>query len=290
MTSDTSYAVASWGQYGLAALKVVLFVGLLAALWELINALTRFDDEKELFDRRNVAYAVVRTAIVLAQAVAMLPLLGVTDGGWTDVWALIGWGVAILVVMIAVNFVVDALIRHPGGLSALDRTSLSAAVLKAGVYLAVGLVFHGALSGTAPTVGQAIASTAVFTVLGLVALAVAFVLIRLLLPVGRRRRNADEPSLAGAIVSAGVLIGLGLVLRVAIAGDFVSWGSGLVGFAVTFAAGFVGLIVVVLLVDLLIIRNRRLRDIVDHDEVVPAVVMAVMVIAVALGASVAVVV
>lgn len=289
MIFQTPSTVATWGDYGLAALKVVLFVALLAALWELINVLTRFDDEQELFDRRNVGYAVVRSAIVLAQAVAMLPLLGVTDGGWTDVWALLGWGAAILVVMVAVNSVVDAVVRHPGGLSSMDRTSLSAAVRKAGVYLAAGLVFQGALSGTAPDLGQAVAATAVFGGLGLVALVVAFVVMGLVLPIGRPRRGAADPTLAGAIVSAGVLIGLGLVLRGAIAGDFVSWGSGLLGFAVTFVAGFVGLVLVVFLVDLLIIRRRRLRDIVARDEVIPAVVMAVMVVAVALGASTAVV-
>lgn len=288
MTIDPEYSVATWGEYGLAAVKVLVFVLLLAALWELVNALTRFDDEQELFDRRNVGYAVVRTSIVLAQAAAMLPLLGVTHGGWDDVWSLIGWGVGIFVVMVGLNFVVDALVRHPGGLSALDRTSLSAAVLKAGVYLAAGLVFHAALSGTAPTLGQAIASSVVFAALGLVALVVAFALLRLVLPVGRGR--PDGSTLAGSIVSAGVLIGLGLVLRSAIAGDFTSWGSGLLGFAVTFVAGFVGLVVVVLLVDLLIIRSRRLRQIVDGDEVLPAVVMAVMVLAVALGASTVVVV
>ncbi len=287
MTTDT---VPTWGEYGFAALEVVLFVLLLAGLWELINVLTRFDDEKELFDRRNVPYALVRSAIVAAQAVAMLPLLQVTNGGWDDVWSLLGWGVAILVVMLGVNAVVDLLIAHPGGLSALDRTSLSAAVLKAGVYLASGLVFHAALSGTAPTLAQAIASTAVFAALGLVALVVAFRLLGLLGLFGRRGRAVGEVSLAGSIVSAGVLIGLGLVLRSAIAGDFTGWGSGLLGFAVTFVAGLVGLALVVLLVDLLIVRSRRLRRIVENDEVLPAVVMAVMVIAVALGASTVVVV
>jgi uncharacterized membrane protein YjfL (UPF0719 family) len=289
MTIDTGYAVPSWSDYGFAALKVVLFALLLAALWELINKLTHFDDEKELFDRRNVAYTVVRTAVVLAQGIAMLPLLGVSNGGWGDVVSLLAWGAAILVVMLALNSVVDALVRHPGGLSALDRTSVSAAVLKAGVYLAAGLVFHAALSGTAPSLGQAIASTAVFATLGLAALVLAFLLLGRLLPVGRGRRGA-ESSLAGAIVSAGVLIGLGLVLRSAIAGDFTGWASGLLGFGVTFVAGFVGLVVVVVLIDVLVIRSRRLRQIVERDEVLPAVVMSAMVLAVALGASTVVVV
>lgn len=280
MTIDT---VPTWGDYGFAALKVVLFVALLVALWELVNALTRFDDEKELFDRGNLPYALVRVSIVLGQAIATVPLLGVTDGGWNDVGALLGWGAAIVVVMIGLNFVVDALVRHPGGLSALDRTSVSSAVVKGGMYLAAGLVLHAALSGSAPSLGQAIASTAVFALLGLVALVLAYRLLGLVLPLGRRR--GATPPLAGAIVSAGVLIGLGLVLRSAIAGDFAGWGSGLLGFAVTFVAGFIGLVVVVLLVDLVLIRSRRLRQIVADDEVLPAVVMSALVVAVALGAS-----
>ncbi|WP_111765775.1 hypothetical protein [Nakamurella deserti] len=285
MTIDT---VPTWGDYGFAALKVVLFVALLVALWELVNALTRFDDEKELFDRGNLPYALVRVAIVLAQAIATVPLLGVTDGGWNDVGALLGWGAAIVVVLVGLNFVVDALVRHPGGLAALDRASVSSAVVKAGMYLAAGLVLHAALSGSAPSLGQAIASTAVFAVLGLVALVLAYRLLGLVLPLGRRR--GATPPLAGAIVSAGVLIGLGLVLRSAIAGDFSGWGSGLLGFAVTFVAGFLGLVVVVLLVDLVLIRSRRLRQIVAQDEVLPAVVMSALVVAVALGASTVVVV
>ena len=286
MTLDT---VPTWGDYGFAAIKAVLFVVLLVALWELINVLTRFDDEKELFDRRNLPYTVVRVSIVLAQAVATLPLLGVTGGGWGDVGALLGWGAAVLVVMLGLNAVVDALVRHPGGLSALDRTSTAAAVVKGGMYLAAGLVVHGALSGTAPSFGEALAATVVFAVLGLLALVVAFRLLALVLPL--RRQAADgSVSLAGSIVTAGVLVGLGLVLRSAIAGDFAGWGSGLLGFAVTFVAGFVGLVVVVLLVDLVIIRSRRLRQIVDADEVLPAVVMCAMVVAVALGASTVVVI
>ena len=258
MTLDT---VPTWGDYGFAAVKAVLFVVLLVALWELINVLTRFDDEKELFDRRNVPYTVVRVSIVLAQAIATLPLLGVTGGGWGDVGALLGWGAAVLVVMLGLNAVVDALVRHPGGLSALDRTSTAAAVVKGGMYLAAGLVLHGALNGTAPSFGEALAATVVFAALGLLALVVAFRLLALVLP-----------------------------LRRAISGDFAGWGSGLLGFAVTFVAGFVGLVAVVLLVDLVVIRSRRLRQIVDADEVLPAVVMSAMVIAVALGASTVVVI
>ncbi len=286
MTLDT---VPTWADYGFAAIKVVLFVALLVALWELINVLTHFDDEQELFDRHNLPYAVVRVSIVLAQAVAMLPLLGVTRGGWGDVGASLGWGAAVLLVMIGVNAVVDALVRHPGGLKALDRTSTASAVVKGGMYLAVGLVLHGALSGSAPSFGEAVAATAVFALLGVIALVVAVRVLALVLPL-RRRRADGEPSLAGAIVTGGVLVGLGLVLRSAIAGDFAGWGDGLLGFAVTFVAGLVGLVVVVVLVDLAIIRSRRLRQIVDADEVLPAIVMSAMVIAVALGASTVVVV
>ena len=284
MTSLDQYAsVPTWGEYGLAAVKVLLFVLLLVALWELINVLTHFDDEHELFEKRNAPYAIVRISIVLGQAIAMTPLLGVTSGGWSDVGTLLGWGVGVLVALLLVNLVIDRVVKHPGGLSAVHQSSMAAAVVKGGVLLASGLVFHAALSGTAPSIGIAVASTAVFSVLGLAGLVLAYFVLGFLGPFARRGRQNDDSALAAAIVSAGVLIGLGLVMRTAIAGDFTTWADGLIGFAVTFVAGFVLLVVVVWLIDLLIIRSRHMNQIVANNEVLPAVVMSSMVVAVALG-------
>lgn len=280
---DQYVSVPSWGEYGLAAVKVVVFVLLLVALWELINALTHFDDEHELFEKRNAPYAIVRIAVVLGQAIAMTPLLGVTGGGWSDVGTLAAWGVGVLVALLLVNLVTDRVVRHPGGLSAVHQSSMAAAVVKGGVLIASGLVFHAALSGTAPTVGIAVAASAVFAVLGLAGLILAYWLLGFLGPFRHRGRQGDDSGLAAAVVSAGVLIGLGLVMRTAIAGDFISWADGLLGFAVTFVGGFVLLVIVVWLIDLLIIRSRHLKQIVAGNEVLPAIVMSAMVVSVALG-------
>ncbi|GAA2010106.1 DUF350 domain-containing protein [Nakamurella flavida] len=283
MNLDQYASVPTWGEYGLAALKVLVFVLLLVALWELINALTRFDDEHELFEKRNAPYAVVRVSIVLGQAFAMTPLLGVTAGGWSDVGTLLAWGVGVLVALLLVNLVVDRVVKHPGGLSAVHQSSMAAAVVKGGVLLASGLVFRSALSGTAPSIGIAVASTAVFAVLGLAGLVLAYWVLGFLGPFRRRGQQDDGSDLAAAIISAGVLVGLGLVMNTAIAGDFTGWTDGLLGFAVTFVAGFVLLVAVVWVIDLLIIRSRHMNQIVQNNEVLPAVVMSAMVVAVALG-------
>ncbi|WP_456238373.1 DUF350 domain-containing protein [Nakamurella leprariae] len=286
MITDQPYVLPDWESWGLAGLKILLFVGLLAALWELINALTHVDDEQELFTRRNVPYAVVRIALVAAQAIAMVPLLGYTTGAfWSELGTLAGWGVGILVVLLALGAVGNRVLGvGPAPSASAGSAALPAAVVQGGFLVAAGLVFHAALSGTAPSIGTAIASSLVFAALGLVALLLAHVVMMTIGPFGRHVRPQGS-NLATAVMTAGVLIGLGLVLRTAISGDFMGWGAGLAGFAVTAVAGLIGLLVLVWLIDLLIIRSRHMRDIVGRDEVLPAVVMATMVVAVSLGVS-----
>jgi uncharacterized membrane protein YjfL (UPF0719 family) len=285
-STDQPYVLPAWEAWGLAGLKILLFVALLAALWELINALTRVDDEEELFTRRNVPYAVVRVSLVAAQAIAMMPLLGYTTGAfWTELGTLAAWGAGILVVLLGLGAVGNRVLGvGPSPSASSGPAALPAAVVQGGFLIAAGLVFHAALSGTAPSIGTAIASSLVFSLLGIIALLVAHVVLTAVGPFGRRLRPRGA-NLASAVMTAGVLIGLGLILRASIAGDFMGWGSGLAGFAVTFLAGLIGLVVLVWLIDLLIIRSRHMRDIVGRDEVLPAVVMGSMVVAVSLGVS-----
>ncbi|GGL86332.1 DUF350 domain-containing protein [Nakamurella endophytica] len=281
MIADQTYVLPTWSQYGLAGAKVLLFALFVAGLWELVNVFTRYDDEVELFDRRNVPYAVVRISLVLAQGIAMMPLVGYTTGTfWTEVGTLAGWAAGILVVLLVITVAGDRRLRH----RATAESDLGSAIVRGGYVLAAGLVLNAALSGTAPDVGTAIASSIVFAALGIVGLLLAFFVLRIGGLFGRRG-TTGRTGLAGGIVSAGVLISLGLVLRTAVAGDFLGWRNGILSFLATFAAGLVGLVVLTWLIDLVLIRSRRLSGIVGRDEALPASVMAGLLVAVSLGIS-----
>ena len=278
----TKYNLPGFGDYAVAGLKIVVVVAFLIVLWAAIDRLTAFDDEKELFERRNLAYVVVRVSILLAQAIALLPLIGtVGDTVWDDVGPLLAWGAGVTVVLLALNWVFDATIHHHGGLDSLATGSVADAVAKGGFYLASGLIFNAALSGTASSTGQAIAATIVFSALGFVGLLLGYALLGLIGPF-RRRKQLGENNLAASVISAGLVIGLGFVLRLAIAGDFTGWAAGLVGFAVTFVLGYVLLVLLIFVVDLVVVRSHNLRGIVNQNEVAAGCVMAVMLIAVGL--------
>jgi len=122
----------------------------------------------------------------------------------------------------------------------------------------------------------------VFAALGLVALLIGYLVLGLIGPFrGRRKQGTND--LAASILSAGVVVGLGFILRLAIAGDFSGWGSGVVGFAVTFVLGYVLLVVLIFVLDLVLVRSHNLRQIVDGNETVAASVMAAILVAVALA-------
>lgn len=279
----TKYNLPGFGDYAVAALKVLIVVALMVILWLVIDRITRFDDEKELFLHRNMAYAVLRIGIIGCQAVALLPLVGVNSGGsvWEDVGPLLGWGAAVTVVILLLNVVLDRLLHRRSDADSLTTISMADAVSRGGLYLATGLILNAALSGTAPSLGQAIAASIVFAVLGLVALLLGYFVLGLIGPF-RNRRAAGGNDLAAAIISTGVVIGLGFILRLAIAGDFTGWAAGIIGFAVTFVLGYVLLVVLIFLLDAVLVRSHNLREIVSGNETVAATVMAAVLVSVAL--------
>lgn len=273
----------SVGQYSLAALKVVIFVAFLVVMWVVLDLVTTFDDEKELFDKNNAGYALVRISILLAQAIALLPLLGTNSGQvWPDIRPLLGWGAGASVVLIGLNWVFDRAVHRTGGRDGLLTESAADSAVKAGLYIASGLVINAALSGTAPGLGTSVLATLVFGVLGMAAVVLGYLLLGVVGPF-RRRRKWGEANLAASVLSAGVLVALGFMLRLAVAGDFQGWGAGLAGFAVTAALGYVLLLLLIYVVDLFVVRSRTLAQIVAGNEVVAAAVMAFILISVGLG-------
>ncbi|MEO8748848.1 MAG: DUF350 domain-containing protein, partial [Allobranchiibius sp.] len=233
----------------------------------------------------NSAYATVRIGILLAQGIALLPLLSIQTGAvWTDIRPLLGWGAGASIVLVALNWVFDLAIRRSGGLDGLLTESAPDSLVKAGLYIASGLVINAALSGTAPDLLTSVFSTLVFGILGFVAVVLGYVLLGFVGPFKGRRR-IGEHNMAASILSAGVIIALGLMLRLAVSGDFAGWADGLLGFALTAVLGYVLLVLLIFVVDLFVVRSRTLGQIVAQNEVVAAAVMATMLIAVGLAFS-----
>jgi len=256
--------------------EIAVFIGFLAALWQVLNMVTRsFDDHREIVAHDNWPYLVQRLGITVAQAVGMLSSIGISEPNrWSDVvWLLIA-GAWVFVLLLAVHPVIDRIVtlrvRHA---EAARTDELAVSLVKAAFYVAFGCVVNGSLSGSAPDWPTALAATVVFTVLGGALLIAGYLLIDLVNPYPVRE-GVRSGRLASSLEAAGVLVALGLIMRNAIAGDFVGWLPALAGFAITAVVGLAVLYATRWLFDRLILTGSNIREVHESNRVAAAALLA----------------
>jgi len=272
----------NWPPAG-ASLLLALVVG--GLLWLTHNALTRFDDREVLFRDSNVAYAVQRIALVLAFGIAVLPTI--TRAGEDHPWYSLGgqamelaW---VFVALLGVRYLVDVVVLvRVDNTAELLRGNVALGVVEAGFYVGFGFILNGSLTGAAPTLGQGIASTVVFGLLGLAVVVGVFWLHEAVTP-WHLREHLREGRLAAALEAAGVLAATGIVVREGVAGDFTGWTGDLVAFAGTVAFAVGTLYLFRWLANRLLLRTVTLADIQERDLAPAAAFGAAVMVVVALS-------
>ena len=226
-----------------------------------------------------------RIALVLAFGVAVLPTI--TRGGDDHPWYSLGgqamelaW---VFVALLGVRYLVDVVVlARVDNTAELLRGNVALGVVEAGFYLGFGFVLNGSLTGAAPTLGQGLASTVVFGLLGLAVVVGVFWLHELVTP-WHLRQHLREGRPAAAYEAAGVLAATGIVVREGVAGDFTGWSAGLVAFAgtVVFAVGTLYLFR--WLANRLLLRTVTLREIQERGLATAAAFGAAVMVVVALS-------
>lgn len=250
------------------------------ALWWIINWLTPFDDEEEMFTRGNVAYTLQRVGILAGFCIALLPVIG--DYDKDHILPSLGWlsleAVWVGVILLVVRYVVDkTLLPQVSNTSALKDGNLAVGIAECGAYLATGLITGAALVGSAASTWLSVFSSTVFALLG-----IGLVGLVVLLAPNRLRERVGRGEIASACLLVGLLIGSALVVRVGVAGDFTSWSDSLVAFLATALLAVVTLLISWRLVDLVVLRLHTVDEVVRKDLAAPAIVMMVSLISVAL--------
>jgi len=242
------------------ALVVVIFYVWL--LWFVLNRVTRFDDHEELFVKNNLAYLLQRMGLCFAQVIAMLAVI--PDFDVDHPWQSSGWllleGLWVFIALFTARYVVDAVLLY--GIkneTLLLQGNLSIGIVEAAFYVGLGFLLNGSLTGTADTFGLSIASTVVFYILGLAFVTAVFWIHELATPYSLRDR-LKSGNVSAAIELAGVLLSASIVTSVGVAGDFTSWGEGLLWFILTAFVSIVLLYLVRWLTSAVIIGRRSLKD------------------------------
>jgi uncharacterized membrane protein YjfL (UPF0719 family) len=104
-----------------------------------------------------------------------------------------------------------------------------------------------------------------------------------MLPMFRVHRLVRQGNVSAAVFVAGFVVGLGIVLHNAIAGDFVGWGSAFAGFLVTFVVAVGAFYVLGFLVDRFIFTHDTFKGILEKNQLIPAITLAVFQVVIALG-------
>ena len=123
------------------------------------------------------------------------------------------------------------------------------------VYVAVGLIIAGAISGDSGGPETAVA----FLVLGLAAL-ILYTLVYEWTTSFNIHEQIETDNVAVGVALAGNLIAIGIVVFKAVFGEFVGWTESIAGFVTYAVVGFILLYVVRFVVDKVLFPHVRLAD------------------------------
>ncbi len=211
---------------------------------------------------------------------AVVDGLGFTEEYWRDALSVLIYSVIGIVALNVARLLVDRLVLYKFSTEKEIVTDQNAGVgaVELGVYVAVGLVVAGAVSG--PEGGPLTAL--VFGVLGFLTLALYAFFYDLTTPYDIHEQ-IESGNAAVGVALGGNLIAIGVVVFKAVFGEFVDWQASLAEFFTFAALGFVLLFVVRRVVDLVLFPGVKVSDELSVDRNLGAAfIMAGSVISVSL--------
>ena len=223
----------------LIALGIITFW--IALLWKTLNLITKFDDNKELGSKNNVAYALQRIGLVSAQVLAMLAAMSDFDSSHrlaSATWMMIE-GAWIMAALLLSRAIVDWIVLPKiNNTSLLLEGNIAIGIVEAGAYIGLGYLLAGSLTGSASSNWLSFTSSVVFYALGVALVAGVFWLHELVTPYSLRDR-LKEGSVTAGLETGGLLLATSVVTSVGVAGDFIGWWIGIRAFLATSAISIV---------------------------------------------------
>ena len=248
---------------------VVLGMVVLAIARFAQDLITPYKIQEQLNQKDNIALAVSISGYYLGVIVVFLgglyqPFLVVADNGlgftseyWQDVGLVFVYSVIGIVVLNVARIIVDKLVLHDFSTEdeIINDHNAGTGAVEFAVYVAVGLVIAGAISGESGGPETAL----VFLVLGLIALIVYTLIYEWTTPFNIHEQ-IESDNVAVGVALAGNLIAIGIVVFKAVFGEFVGWTESLAGFITYALVGFVLLYAVRFVVDKVLFPHVRLSD------------------------------
>ncbi len=235
-------------------------------LGKLVKDLTTssYSVRDELVEKDNAALGVAMAGYYFGLVMAIGGTLsGPSQGLENDLIDIGIYGVLSILLMNLSRLVNDGLILHGFKVrdELIDDQNAGTGVVVAASYIATGLVIFGAVSGE---IGG-IVTTVIFWALGQIALILAGLVYEWITPYSIHD-EIEKDNVAAGVAFAGALVGIGIIVFHASAGDFISWTVNLQDFAIEVIAGLILLPIARFISDVILLPGQKLTDEIANQE------------------------
>ena len=225
---------------------------------------TSYSVREELVEKDNVALGVAMAGYYFGLIMAIGGTLsGPSQGLENDLIDIGIYGLLAIILLNLSRLVNDGLILHGFKIrdELIDDQNAGTGVVIAASYIATGLVIFGAVSGE---IGG-IVTTVIFWALGQAALILAGLVYEWVTPYSIHD-EIEKDNVAAGVAFAGALVGIGIIVFHASAGDFISWTINLQDFAIEVVAGLILLPIVRFIADVILLPGQKLTDEIANQE------------------------
>ncbi len=248
-----------------STLAFVVLYGVLTLLAKWIkDLLTPYNLTAELVKRDNVALGISASGYFLATAIVFVgATLGPSKGFLMDLVAVGGYSALGILFLNTARIVLDKLIltRFATLKEIIEDRNCGVGAVRAGAYIATGLIAAGSVSGQ----GGGVLTAIVFFVLGQLCL-LAFARLYDVITPYDLHQELESGNVAAGVAFGGTLVAIGIITANAVAGDFVAWGSSLLWFVEVVVIGMIVLPIVRFFMDKLIIPGDFLVEVLARDD------------------------
>lgn len=244
---------------------IAVFIIFTLAKW-VYDVLNRhFKLNEELLIKDNFAVAISVTGYYLGIVIAIGgTIVGPTAGIIEDLIDIFFYGILAVLAMNFSIFVNNKIIlyKFDNVKEIIEDRNAGTGVVEFGNHVAVGLIIYGAISGE----GGNMLTALVFWLLGLTALILAGLVYNFITPYDIHE-HIEKDNVAVGIAFAGVLLGMGNIVRFSLSGDFTSWSENLLKFGIIVVLGLVLLPAIRWVTDVVLLPGQKLtRELVAQEK------------------------
>ncbi len=231
----------------------------------------------ELVKKDNLAFAISITGYYIGLLISILGVIvGESNGLLTDLFDIVVYGLLAILLLNISSFLCDKIILRKFRVTKeiIEDQNSGTGAVEAAVMIASGLVIYGAVSGETHnffenlSIGyllSGIISTIAFWVIGQFVLIITSFIYDLLTPYSIHE-HIEKDNVAVGVGFSGAIIALGILIKLGISGDFISWSHNIYWFSVDIMFGLALLPVVRFIADKILLPGEKLTNEIVNQE------------------------